>query len=795
MEDALSFPPPELTSSDAIEIGFKVFGIDADDAKSLGSERDQAFLIIKNKQSLGVLKISNAAQDAGLLELEELAALHVYKVNKELPIAIPMPTLDTKDSTTPLLRGEWEHNEDKHYVRCYPVMPGNVIDFSNGALSDKLLHNWGIASAKVSKALRSFGHPLAFSKVTPWDAQNALLMRPLLQYVDDSNGLRVVCEDVLNIFQKRIKPILPTLRHQVVHGDLNLGNALVSDNEEVSGIIDFGDMSYTAVVADIAAMLTGLGLATCKAQEHEKEDGTTSALLRMGRVLLDGFQSVLPLEDSELSILADLWMVRVSCEVILTSWRVGTGLESSERSEPETPYFQKQLRILYNLGEQGRINCLRFATNQMGVSISASSSDLVQRREQSIGPASEPLSYGNDPLVVDYATGCWVIDTNGKKYLDCYNNVPCVGHAHPRVALAIGRQAQKAVTNMRYLHPYAVTLAERLKSTLPPHLDTVFYVNSGSEANDLAWRMATSVTGGKGGLCTEHAYHGISEATVGFSPETAAICGHLPNNIERWAPPDSYRGTGNTDENFRAALERMKVKGIQPAMTILDGVMQSDGVIQLDAEYVKSLIKLTHEAGALWCADEVQGGHGRVGSHMWSFQKFDILPDFVTLGKPMGNGHPVAACITSRKIADQFVNNEGIYFSTFGGNPVSCAAAHAVLDVIQDENILSRCYNTGEILRKLSQDVSKEYDCVGEIRGRGLATGIEIVTDSKSKIPDESKCSAIKDALRRHGVLVGTAGKHCNVLKIRPPLAFTEKEAPLFAAAFLKALKECCGSN
>ena len=577
------------------------------------------------------------------------------------------------------------HDGNNHWVRCYPVMPGNVYEFEEqGPLSDILLRNWGSTSARLSRALRSFHSPLTDAKVTPWDAQHALLLRPMLCYVDEERGLREMCVSILDQFEQKTLPLLSILCLQTVHGDLNLGNALyLPATNEISGIIDFGDMSYTSLIADIAAMLTGLGLAHSLTGADVSPTATTNELLRMARVVLDGYQGVTPLEEEELSLLADLWMVRVCAEVVITSWRVSTGLEAAERSANERGVFERQLRCLFDLGDSNRAKGLFSGFDLQG----DVTGNLVERRGVSIGPGSEPLSFGDTPLQVAYASSCWVIDSTGRKYLDCYNNVPCVGHAHPRVALAIARQAGKAVTNMRYLHPLAVTLAERLKAVLPPYLDTVFFVNSGSEANDLAWRISTSVTGQKGAMCTKHAYHGVSQATIALSPETAGYSGYLPEHVECWEPPDAYRGLYTDDSSFKAALDRMEAKGLRPAMVINDGVMQSDGVIQLTPEYVQSLHKLTKEAGAMWCADEVQGGHGRVGSHLWSFQKFGIEPDFVTMGKPMGNGHPVACCVTRRAIADQFVHNEGVFFSTFGGNPVSCAAAHAVLDVLEDEKV------------------------------------------------------------------------------------------------------------
>jgi acetylornithine/succinyldiaminopimelate/putrescine aminotransferase len=326
------------------------------------------------------------------------------------------------------------------------------------------------------------------------------------------------------------------------------------------------------------------------------------------------------------------------------------------------------------------------------------------------------------------------------------------------VVQAIARQARKANTNLRYLHPLAVSLAERLKASLPAHLDTVFFVNSGSEANDLAWRMSVAwtararPTSTPGALCTAHAYHGISEATVALSPETAASAGHLPAHVERWAPPDAYRSPPSLSNPcpsigaFSAAIARLEAKGRRLAMSILDGVMQSDGVLQLEPADVQALVTLTHRAGGLWCADEVQGGHGRIGTHMWSFERFGIAPDIVTMGKPMGNGHPVAAVVVRREIAEHFVKKEGVFFSTFGGNPVSCAAAHAVLDVLEDEGVLARTVMAGEALRAQCRRAPADIDCVGDVRGVGLANGKNAPKGNMFAGYDEAQVGPIYDA-------------------------------------------------
>ena len=831
-------PLPTLTPIDALDAASQCFGIFVDSATSLGCERDQVFLLTcrgieqqRQQQgsnatvSVAVMKVSNAAEDTDTLDLEAAAAFHASAIDPALGIALPLPTVTVPNGCdvdgdgglhrfrADDHRGRYNYTSPTggetttHWVRCYRVVPGTTLEATDGPLEDSLLHEWGSTCARLGVALRSFVHPRAITRQTPWDVKNADTLLPLLPHVNEEDGLRDMCTDVLQTFQEEIKPRLGTLRHQAIHDDLNLANVMVVNETDdatgrptgrrrIGGVIDFGDMSHTVLIADVATILTALGTAHVALGAIE--------LLRMARIVIDGYQSICPLEEDEITVLADLWMVRAAAEVLITAQRESKGVcatERAERSAFERPLVEQQVRMLHELGSVGRASCLTTAMDPYAVP--SSNSELISRRRQAIGYGSEPLSYLSisSPVVVDRATGCWIIDADGKRLLDCYNNVPCVGHAHPRVALAISRQARKANTNMRYLHPLAVSLAERLKAMLPSSLDTVFFVNSGSEANDLAWRMSVAWTTRDkpntkpGALCTAHAYHGITEATVALSPETTAVAGYLPAHVERWQPHDAYRSLASSGEcpsivPYIDAITRLESKGHHLAMSILDGVMQSDGVLLLNPLDVQTLVKLTHEAGGLWCADEVQGGHGRTGTHMWSFERFGIEPDIVTMGKPMGNGHPVACVVARKEISEHFVRNEGVFFSTFGGNPVSCAAAHAVLDIIEDEGVLARTVKAGKALREECRRATANIECVGDVRGAGLANGIEIVTDRVSKHPDPNRAAWVKNGLRRRGVLVGCTGPNDCVLKVRPPLAFTVFEVPIFVAALVAALED-----
>jgi 4-aminobutyrate aminotransferase-like enzyme len=623
-------------------------------------------------------------------------------------------------------------------VRLYDVLPGNSR-IAAADLSDPALIAWGETTARLGQALRAFTHPRAH-RTMPWDVQHALSARAMLDDIRDPHA-RATTARILDEFERRALPTWPRLRAQVAHTDLTVDNTLTDDDGFITGIIDFGDMSHTALITDLASVLDSLG------------DGRQGdELFRMARLVIDGYQRRVVLEDAELEVLGVAWAARSAITIAISSWRVAQGLEEQAFAER---YNASSLRVLETFQAVGFDEVAR----RLGAPVQRHDPTLAARRANAFGPAIDPLFYAT-PIEVAHAEGVHITDTAGRRYLDAYNNVPCVGHAHPRVSAAIARQSRLINTHTRYLHPTAIELAERLTATCPPELDTVLLVNSGSEANDLAWRMATAVTGRGGGLCTAYAYHGITEASAALSPE-GWLDGVAPAHVQTWEPLDAG--------SFAAAVARLGDRGL--AAAILDGLLTSDGIADLDPAHVQELVRLTHEAGGLWIADEVQAGHGRTGDALWCFERFGVVPDFVTLGKPMGNGHPVAAVITRSDIVAQHVGHVTL-FSTFGGNPVSAAAAIAVLDVIEDERVLERVRRTGAALGDALRALP-----VGDVRGVGLAWGVDL-----------DDAARVRDRMREDGVLVGTTGRSGNVLKIRPPLAFDESHVPVLAGALAAAL-------
>jgi 4-aminobutyrate aminotransferase-like enzyme/Ser/Thr protein kinase RdoA (MazF antagonist) len=745
----LEAPPPRFAPEEISAIASELFGV-AGRAIDLGSERDQTFLIDDGGRG-AVLKISNSGEDPAVLDLELEAILHIARIDPRLPVAHPRATAGAGATA---YRPTIEGPDGTHFVRLFERLDGRIATASE--LEDAALRDYGATHARVNLALRSFFHPAAGRELL-WDLKHATKLRTLLGFIRDSRQ-RSLVEGVLDRYDLRVAPAWAGLRAQVVHGDLTLDNVLLDDGGRIAGIVDFGDTAHTAQVADLAVGLASL------VRGRKSDD-----VFRSARLAIDGYASNIPLEERELAVLGDLVAARLAASVAISAWRVERYPENADYIQAWDAGSWALLELFADYGADA-------VAHELGAPRSpASTRMLAERRRRILGSALTGLSYRR-PVHVVRGEGVWLFDAAGSRLLDAYNNVPVVGHCHPRVTEAVVRQTRAVNTHARYLYEPLVELGERLAASMPADsgLDTVTIVNSGSEANDLAWRIAAATTGHTGGIVTSYAYHGVTAAIADLSPEEWPD-GFRASHVETIAPPG--RGSPVGPEVSRATAS-LAESGTGVAATYIDGGFTSDGILMPAAAEVAEIVRLTHESGGLFVADEVQAGHGRTGQHLWAFVRYGITPDIVTLGKPMGNGYPVAAVITRQELMDRFAATTE-FFSTFGGNPVAAQAALAVLDVIEDERLVEHAATVGVRLVSALQDLRGRHPAIADVRGQGLLIGVELATTTGRRAPDARLAERVVDGLRDRGILIGRTGASNNVLKIRPPLIFAEEHAEI----------------
>jgi 4-aminobutyrate aminotransferase-like enzyme len=404
--------------------------------------------------------------------------------------------------------------------------------------------------------------------------------------------------------------------------------------------------------------------------------------------------------------------------------------------------------------------------------------DLLRRRLAALAPSYQ-LFY-DEPVHLVRGEGVWLFDAGGNRYLDCYNNVPCVGHAHPRVVAALAEQTGLLNTHTRYLHEHVVALAERLATSLPGDLSSCYFVCTGTEANDLAVQIARTVSGHDGVVVTERSYHGNSDLVGKLSTDSYPES-ERPDWLGVVEPPNTYRGPFRAPAHELGALYASLVddsltdlagRGHEVAAMLIDTSWDSNGVLLAPDDYVDRIASSVRAAGGLVIADEVQAGYCRLGRDFWGHANYGLVPDIVTIGKPMGAGHPVAAVVTTPDIAARFAQRRN-YFNTFGGNPVSAAVALTVLDVIADEDLLANSGTTGTLLGHGLADLASRYDVIGNVQGSGLFWGLDLVADRATREPVAyADAKHLVSALRDRGILAGVTGRYTNVLKLRPPLVF-----------------------
>ena len=731
------------------------------------AERDQNIHIETLAGPL-LLKISGAEEGAASVEAQALALQHIADVDVGLPVPRVVPPLS--DGPISLI----VHDGVKYPALLLTWLEGELL-----ASAHVPYRNWrslGGLVARLGKAMRGFVHPAVSQRSLVWDVMRADELLPHICILGEA--WQDKAKPLLTGFRVALKPQLKHLRTQIIHGDIHPHN-LVVVNDTVTGIIDFGDMVHGPLVLDIVATI-----ADCL---HEEQDitGVFSDLVR-------GYHDVTPLEDAEVELVVDLVKIRLLAGAIISRLQAGEGQEATEAI---ASYALPSLQTLENV--MTHEEALRTVCRSAAGLPVAINDDVLARRTAAMGP--KPLLFYSKPLHMLRGQGVWLHADDGRRYLDCYNNVAHVGHAHPRVADAVARQLRILNTNTRYLTDQSIAYAEALKATLHPSLDTVIFVNSGSEANDVAWRMANVFTGNTGALCTDFAYHGVTMAADALSPSNYPLGKWRFPHVRQLEAPDLYRGpvTGE-QENPGAAcaaladgpIAELRAAGHGVSIAIMDSAFMTNGILDAPAGYVSGVMQRVHAAGGLFIADEVQSGFGRMGSHMWDHQRHGVVPDFVTIGKPAGNGYPIGAIITRADILQRFVAETGPFFSTFGGGNAACAAGLAVLDVMHDEKLMAAAETTGNAFRQNLRKLMQDHEIIGDVRGSGLAVGVELVRSRQTKEPAFAETKRVLDLMREQGVLIGSDGKHGNVLKLRPPLVFNSENADQVVATLDKVLQQ-----
>ena len=707
-------PAPDVTSEEIGLLAGRIYGVEGR-VEPLPGDRDSNFSIDDGRRRY-VLKVGNRGDHDDSLVAQAAAIDWVLDRDPTFPIAGVVRTVD--DKPTGELRGHRLLLTE--YVDGQPVRSRSATPGFRRAL--------GRLTARLSLALSGFNHPF-LARVFPWSLPQLAELRPL---VAGLGSVRLLVESELDHFDAQVAPALRTMATQAIHGDLNSDNVVVEDDdpESVAGLFDMGDISYAPPIVDLAV-----------AAAYQSADSNPLVALSQ---MAPAFHMVRPLRAEEARLLPDLVAARCAQSLLMSARQAAVNPDNTRYVTADREVMAQTLSWFNDANRKSASEEV-VAACSLGSPVDGDGSEPARLRARAMFSGYR-LSY-SDPVQASSARGVWITERTGRRLLDCYNNVPHVGHGHPRVVAALSSQVRELNTNTRYLAPRVADYAARLADLFPDPLEVVFFTNSGSEANDLAYRLATTATGREVAVTSANAYHGATTVTAAMSPDehdTSRLAGQT-RHIDLSA---DLNGESVGDPSFGPADD--------VAMAIVDTIFSSEGIHDAP-QLLGDLDAWAKHNGTLLVADEVQAGFGRVGSKFWGFG--DVVPDIVTLGKPIGNGYPMGAVVTTRAIADSFAADSS-YFSTFAGSPVAAAAGSAVLDVVEGEGLAGHAESLGRETRRVI--AGWEHPSVVDVRGAGLFIGVEM--------KGSEAASGVVDDMRRRGVLIGRTGPGGDVLKIRPPL-------------------------
>ena len=765
---ALRAAPPAFGIAEGERIARNLYGL-AVSISALPGERDCNFRLRTAEAHEFVLKILEVAAEASSIECLVRVLDHLAEQDPTLPVPRLFPTLQGE------ALGRFTRDGVDYATCLVSFLPGRLLIESKPP-STALLQNAGATLARVDHALQGFFHP-SLTRLLAWDVRRLPDLAEFTAYIE-SAPLRAAVEEVCGSFRACL-PRLRGLRSQAIHGDCHAANLLVDVTaDSICGILDFGDMIHAPVIFEPAVAMSEL---------------LTEAVTPLDSLasILHGYAQHQALNADEVELLFDIVTARHAVTILVHAWRRRHDPQGALVLDEAGVHAERSLLHLRQLDRQAVSRAWHAAagtSSPAGSNTTAPAADLA-RRHRLMGAGAE-LFY-EKPLHLVRGAGVWLYDPQGRAYLDVYNNVPHVGHAHPAVVSAIQRQTAILATHTRYLHENILEYAERLTARLPKHLDACIFVNSGSEANDVAWRMARMASGHEGGLVMDTAYHGITDAVAALTlgagrPQDARVAtlAAPPARLRAGDEMTAAELSGAIQDADRA-ISMLAERGFAPAAFFIDTAITSSGIFDAPPAWAEAVSARVRAAGGLVVADEVQYGLGRPGSHFWGFERRGLKPDIVTMGKPVANGYPMGVVVANRALIEAFQAKFG-FFSTFGGNAVAAAAGLAVLKVLDDERLMANASDTGAYLRGQLEAIAARHSCLGQVRGNGLLFGLEVLgTDAPTA---KRRNKLIVNALAsRYRILIGYEGPNASILKLRPPMPFRREHADLLVAAIDEA--------